>query len=188
VTRSKTRGVLARAVPQTSGAKNASRERDRLCLVIASEAKQSSAAVPSPGLLRRFAPRNDESKTWRIDMPTKNSRKGEKPTAKDFQKRRTYEEGRALMDAAHLAVQRLYCDALGFWHRCKSKPCRRHRRCCGNQTACLLRGLPFVPPAQRVKAEKAVIAGGPRRAPPASHAEWVVRRSALRNLVSWGFG
>ena len=110
------------------------------------------------------------------------------PTAKDFQKRRTYEEGRALMDTAHLAVQRLYCDAFGFWRRCKEKRCRRHRRCCGNQAACLMRGLPFTPPAERVKAEKQVIAGGPRRVPPASHAEWVVRRSALRDLISWGFG
>ena len=92
------------------------------------------------------------------------------------------------MDAAHLAVQRLYCDAFGFWRRCKSKPCRRHRRCCGNQAACLMQGLPFVPPAERMKAETEVIAGGARRVPPASHAEWVVRRSALRDLISWGFG
>jgi hypothetical protein len=119
-------------------------------------------------------------------MPNQKLRNDDKPTAKDFHKRRSYEEGRALMDAAHLAVQRLYCDALGFWRRCKSKPCRRHRRCCGNQTACLLRGLPFVPPEERAKAEKEVIAGGPRRLLPASHAEWVVRRSALRDLVSWG--
>ena len=121
-------------------------------------------------------------------MPNKKSPKDDQPTAKDFQKRRTYEQGRALLDAAHLAVQRLYCDAFGFWRRCRHKPCRRHRRCCGNQAACLMQGLPFVPPAERVKAEQEVIAGGRRRVPPASHAEWVVRRSALRDLISWGFG
>jgi len=122
------------------------------------------------------------------DMPKKKSRKDDQPTEKDFLKRRTYAQGRALMGAAHLVVQRLYCDAFGFWRRCKHKPCRRNRRCCGNQTACLMHGLPFVPPAERIKAEKEVIAGGPRRVPPASHAEWVVRRSALRELISWGFG
>jgi len=120
-------------------------------------------------------------------MPKKKSR-ADQPTERDFLKRRTYEEGRALMDAAHLAVYRLYCDAFGFWRSCKKGPCRRHRRCCGNQAACLMAGLPFVPPAERVKAEKEVITGGARRVPPATHAEWVVRRSALRDLVSWGLG
>ena len=114
--------------------------------------------------------------------------RNDQPTEKDFLKRRTDQEGRALMDAAHLAVQRLYCDVLGFWRRCKNKPCRRYRHCVGNQAACLMQGLPFVPPAERAKAEKEVIAGGPRRVPPASHAEWLVRRNALRDLISWGFG
>jgi hypothetical protein len=59
----KTRGVvLARAVPQTSDAKNRIARTRLLARVIASKAKQSSAAVPPSGLLRRFAARNDESK------------------------------------------------------------------------------------------------------------------------------
>ena len=111
-------------------------------------------------------------------MPNKKSRKDDRPTEKDFLKRRTYEEGRALMDAAHLAVQRLYCDALAFWRRCKKKPCRRHRRCSGNQTACLLQGLPFVPPAERVAAEKEV------RAAPRGAAEPRIRWRSIRATLA----
>ena len=152
-----------------------------------------SFRLPHFSMDRRVKPGGDEkrniaAKIWRTEMPKKKSRKDDQPTEKDFLKRRTYEQGRAMMDAAHLAVQRLYCDAFEFWRRCKKKPCRRHRRCCGNQSACLMHGLPFTPPAARVAAEKEVIAGGRHRVPPASHAEWVVRRSALRDLISWGFG
>jgi len=54
-------GKRFRAVAwQSSGAKEASRERGCSCIVIASAAKQSRGGVyPTPGLLRRFAPRND---------------------------------------------------------------------------------------------------------------------------------
>ena len=51
-----------------------------------------------------------------------------------------------------------------------------------------MRGLPAVPQAQRLKAQKEVIAGGPRRLAPATHIEWFVRRTELATLVSWGFG
>ena len=51
-----------------------------------------------------------------------------------------------------------------------------------------MRNLPFVPPAERLKAEKDVIAGGPRRIAPATHMEWQVRRTALATLVSWRIG
>jgi hypothetical protein len=51
-----------------------------------------------------------------------------------------------------------------------------------------MRGLMFVPPSQRLKAQKEVIAGGPRRIAPATHIEWFVRRNELKTLVSWGFG
>jgi hypothetical protein len=104
-----------------------------------------------------------------------------------FLKRRSYEEGRALIDAAHLATHRLYCDALKFWRRCPQRPCKRHRRCLGDPTGCLMRGLPLVPPGNRLRAQKQVIAGGPRRLAPATHIEWYIRRSALKTLVSWGF-
>jgi hypothetical protein len=48
--------------------------------------------------------------------------------------------------------------------------------------------LAFVPPSQRLKAQKQVIAGGPWRLAPATHAEWTVRRAAIADLASWHFG
>jgi hypothetical protein len=49
----------------------------------------------------------------------------------------------------------------------------------------LLRALAFIPPARREEAAKAVIAGGPRRIPPATHLEWTVRREPLPRLMTW---
>jgi hypothetical protein len=51
-----------------------------------------------------------------------------------------------------------------------------------------MRGLPSVPQAQPLKAQKEVIGGGPRRIAPATHIEWFVRRTQLATSVSWGFG
>jgi len=110
------------------------------------------------------------------------------PNKQNFLKRRTLEQGRALVDAAHIATHRLYCDALAFWRRCSEPTCKRHRQCLGEPTGCLVRGLPYVPPSQRLKAQKAVIAGGPRRIAPATPIEWHLRRTALATVVSWGFG
>ena len=110
------------------------------------------------------------------------------PDRQKFLKRRSFEDGRALVDAAHIATHRLYCDALFFWRRCSKRTCQRHRRCLGEPTGCLLRGLPYVPPSRRLKAQKQVIAGGPRRIAPATHMEWFVRRTELAKLASWGFG
>jgi hypothetical protein len=110
------------------------------------------------------------------------------PRKQNFLKRRTFEQGLAEVDAAHIATQRLYCDVLGFWRRCAKRGCKRHRRCLGEPTGCLMRGLPAVPPTLRLKAQKEVIAGGKRRIPPATHMEWSIRRSELATLMSWGFG
>jgi hypothetical protein len=107
--------------------------------------------------------------------------------ARKFLKRRSFEEGRVLVDAAHIATHRLYCDALRFWRRCALRTCKRHRRCLGEPTRCLKLGLPLVPPAERIEAREQVIAGGPRRIPPATHMEWSLRRAPLETLVSWGF-
>ncbi|MGO9401625.1 MAG: hypothetical protein ACLP19_27865 [Xanthobacteraceae bacterium] len=109
-------------------------------------------------------------------------------TKQDFLKRRSFEDGRALVDAAHIAIHRLYCDALSFWRRCPQPACKRHRRCFGEPTGCLMRNLPSVPQAERLKAQEDVIAGGPRRIAPATHVEWCMRRTELATLVSWGFG
>jgi hypothetical protein len=104
-----------------------------------------------------------------------------------FLKRRTAEQGLAQVDAAHGATCRLYCDALRFWRRCSMRTCQHHRRCLGHGNACLLRGLIFVPPSRRLRAQQQVIAGGPRRVPPASHMEWQVRREPLQRVLSWKF-
>jgi hypothetical protein len=74
---------------------------------------------------------------------------------------------------------------LRLWRSCPLKTCRRHRRCLGEPAACLLRGLPFVTPAQRREAAKAVMAGGPRRIAPATQLEWKVRREPLPALKTW---
>ncbi len=118
-------------------------------------------------------------------MPSFRSKPGDKG---NFLKRRTREQGQAEIDAAHIATHRLYCDALKFWRRCKLRACRRHRRCCGEPTGCLMRGLIHVPQALRLKAQKEVVAGGKRRIAPATHVEWTVRRTELKTLVEWGFG
>jgi hypothetical protein len=114
--------------------------------------------------------------------------RNESSSKQNFLKRRSFAEGRALIDAAHVATHRLYCDALKFWRRCGLRTCRRHRRCLGAPTKCLLRGLPFVPPSRRERAQQEVVAGGPRRIPPRSHVEWHVRRTDIATVVSWDFG
>jgi hypothetical protein len=107
------------------------------------------------------------------------------PDEKKFTKRRSVEAGLKLADAAHVATWRPYCEVLALWRRCRVKKCRRHRRCLGEPAACLLRALPTVPHAQQLEAAKAVIAGGSRRVPPATHLEWNVRREPLPSLMSW---
>jgi hypothetical protein len=121
-----------------------------------------------------------------IDMP--NPRNNKAPQQPNYLKRRTFEEGKAQVDAAHVATWRLYCEVLKFWRGCPRAACKRHRRCLGEPARCLMRGLSSVPPAERLKAEQEVIAGGPRRVAPASHVEWTVRRSALATLTAWKLG
>jgi hypothetical protein len=122
----------------------------------------------------------------RIIMPAwRNQPKSEKG---HFDKRRTYEEGKAELDAAHVATCRLYCDALRFWRRCAKRTCKRHRRCTGDAFECLGAGHYLVPPSQRLRAQHSVIAGGARQVPPATHVEWTVRRNTFAELLRWQFG
>jgi hypothetical protein len=107
------------------------------------------------------------------------------PGEKDFTTRRSIEAGLALADAAHVATWRLYSEVLRLWRTCRIKQCRRHRRCLGEPAACLLRALPSVVHAQQLEAAKAVMAGGPRRVPPATPLEWKVRREPLPALMKW---
>lgn len=115
----------------------------------------------------------------------KPSSSGKQPAEKQFLKRRSFAEGKKLADDAHAAVWRLYCDVFRFWRWCRMKPCKRHRRCCGEPARCLMNKLPSVAPAERPKAQAEVIAGGPRKIPPASHMEYLVRRQPLHSLTGW---
>jgi hypothetical protein len=107
------------------------------------------------------------------------------PNEKDFTKRRSVEAGLKLADAAHAATWRLYGEVLALWRACRNKKCRRHRRCLGAPAPCLMRALPTVPQARALQAAKEVMAGGPRRVPPATHLEWTVRREPLPSLMRW---
>jgi hypothetical protein len=106
---------------------------------------------------------------------------------RDFTKRRSVLENRALIDAAHRTTYRLYCDALHLWRRCPSQKCRRHRRCVGEPTGCLNRALPTVPRNRLAAARQDVMAGGPHRVAPATHIEWVVRQCAVEQVLAWRF-
>jgi hypothetical protein len=111
-------------------------------------------------------------------------RQHDKPrAAPNYLKRRTFLEGKALIDAAHVATRRLYCDVLAFWRRCRRRSCRRHRACRGDASRCFVRGVIHVAPSRRIRAQEQVIAGGPRRLPPASHIEWQVRRNDFVSLA-----
>jgi len=45
--------------------------------------------------------------------------------------------------------------------------------------------VPRSPQARLLEAAKEVMAGGPRRVPPATHLEWTVRREPLPSLTRW---
>ena len=111
-------------------------------------------------------------------MPSSHKSPTKQPTAKAFLKRRTFDQGKKLADDTHAATWRLYCEVFSLFRSCRFKPCRRHRRCCGEPAACLMRGLPAVPPAARDAAAKAVIAGGPRKIP--RRATWNMSCAASR--------
>jgi len=114
------------------------------------------------------------------------SRRNKSSNDQNFLKRHTFAEGRAQLDGAHIATQRLYCGALRFWRRCALRSCKRHRRCCGEPARCLTRGLMYVPQSRRLKARQEVIAGGPCRVAPATHIEWIIRRAEFKTVASWG--
>ena len=87
-------------------------------------------------------------------MPSwRNKPKSEKG---NYQKRRSFEQGKAEIDAAHRATFRLYGDALRLWRRCAQRRCRRHRCCLGDAQHCFGRAWPFVPPSLRRRAQKQV--------------------------------
>ena len=107
------------------------------------------------------------------------------PSAKDFNKRRSIEARLKLADAAHVATWRLYCEVLALWRGCRNEKCRRHRRCLGEAAACLC-GRSRACRRPTVGSGERAMAGGPRRVPPATHLEWLVRREPLPRLTPGG--
>lgn len=105
------------------------------------------------------------------------------PLPKDFHKRHNVAEQTRIVDGAFAATARLYCDVFALWGGCSKDPCRRHRRCAGEAFDCLRRRVARIPPEQQGAAMNDVIAGGPRRLAPRSHAEWSVRRMALSSWL-----
>ncbi len=106
------------------------------------------------------------------------------PPAKAPRLRRlTTEQERAERVAAFAAIRALYCEAVPLWRACRRGFCRRNRRCCGDSQECLARGWPLMAPELKEIAVAQVLAGGPRRRPPASHNEWQLRRFPPSNFV-----
>jgi hypothetical protein len=101
-----------------------------------------------------------------------------------YNKRLAPDEQEEQREAAFAAIRRLYAEVLPLWSFCERGFCRRHKQCGGKDVlACLRRGWPLLPPEVRTRAHREVIAGGPRRAPPASHIEWDLRRYPPSNFV-----
>jgi hypothetical protein len=65
---------------------------------------------------------------------------------------------------------------------------KRPRRCTGDAIDCLGGNHYLVPPSQRARPRQDVLAGGPRRVPPATHVEWTGRRSTFAELLGWQLG
>jgi hypothetical protein len=100
-----------------------------------------------------------------------------------YNKRLTPDEQVVQREADFAAIRRLYCEVVPVWRSCRRGYCRRHQSCRGEAGACLARAWPLLPPALQNAAYAQVIAGGPRRQPPATHTEWALRRFPPSNFV-----
>jgi hypothetical protein len=101
-----------------------------------------------------------------------------------FYKRMTPEEEVEQREAAFAAIRLLYCESLPLWRSCSRGSCRRHRRCCNDEKRkCLQRCWPLMPADVQDRAVDEVIAGGPRRKPPATHMEQRLRCFPPTNFV-----
>jgi hypothetical protein len=97
-------------------------------------------------------------------------------------KRPSPKQYQARYNAALKATQRLYCEVLELWRSCKKPRCRRHQDCAGEPQPCLRRVYFDLPSDRHDELEAQVIAGGPRRIPPATHMEWQLRRTPLSSV------
>ena len=88
-----------------------------------------------------------------------------------------------LREAAFAAIRLLYIESLPLWRVCRRGYCRRHKCCLERNRSCLKRGWPLLPSEVQVQAFAQVRMGGPRRLPPATHLEWLLRRYVPSNFV-----
>jgi hypothetical protein len=94
------------------------------------------------------------------------------------------EEGQKVQrQAAFAAIRALYVESLPLWRVCGRGYCRRHHTCGGDGRACLARGWPLMPPRVQEDAMALVLNGGPRRLPPATRSECVLRRFPPSNFT-----
>jgi hypothetical protein len=100
-----------------------------------------------------------------------------------FYKRMTPEEEVEQREAAFAAIRLLYAEVVPLWRSCARGHCRRHKQCCGDIRPCLTRAWPLTPPEAQNTAYAQVRVGGPRRLPPSTHSEWLLRRYAPSNFV-----
>jgi hypothetical protein len=115
-------------------------------------------------------------------MPKRRRKK--KPSKRGlYNKRLTPDEQKVQREAAFAAIRRLYAQVVPLWRSCARGHCRRHKQCSGDVRPCLERSWPLLTPNQKDWVWYKVLLGGPRRVPPASHAEWHLRRFPASNFV-----
>ena len=108
-------------------------------------------------------------------------RKRQKPRPHFF-KHISQEERRALREAAFAAIKKLYAACLPLWRHCRRGACRRHKICAGGD-GCLKRAWPLLTEEVQDAAFHQVMAGGPRRIPPATAVERELRHFPPSNFV-----
>jgi len=78
----------------------------------------------------------------------------------------TTEQYVARFNAEKAALARHYCTVFKFWLSCPFKPCRKARRCRGEQNACLKRNIERIPRDIQFQARQRIIAATPPAAGP----------------------
>ena len=137
----------------------------------------ASRGPPSPLSRGGMKPARREKGYWMTKRRKKSGRRGL------YNKRLTPDGQAAQREAAFAAIRRLYAEALPLWRSCPRGYCRRHKACSGEASTCLKRGWPLMPAELQRLAFDQVMAGGPRRLPPATHTEWHLRCFPPSNFV-----
>jgi len=93
------------------------------------------------------------------------------------------EEAARHRKSAYTAIRKLLAAVVPLWKSCRRGACRRHRRCAGNIHTCLARSWPLLSKDAQEAAHLEVMRGGPRRIPPQTRTEWMLRSSPPSNFV-----